>query len=51
VKGVSLHSCGKFRATIQVNGKYKYLGLHDTIESAAAAYATAANENEFARVA
>lgn len=51
LKGVTLHSCGKFQATIQVDGKYKYLGLHDTADLAAAAYAKAANDHfgEFAR--
>lgn len=38
VKGVSLHSCGKYAAQIQAGPKKEYLGLFDSIEEASAAY-------------
>jgi hypothetical protein len=52
VKGVCLKD-GKYVAKIQINGKRKHLGYHDTIDEAAAAYAKAANDNHgpFARTA
>jgi hypothetical protein len=37
VKGVSPH-LGRFRATIQANGKWRHIGTFDTIEEAAAAH-------------
>jgi hypothetical protein len=46
IKGVSRTPSGKFRADIRLNRKNTYLGRFDTAESAAAAYATAA-ENYF----
>lgn len=50
-KGVSPHVDGKWIATICVNYEKKYLGLHETKEQAAAAYAAAATAyfGEFAR--
>lgn len=49
IKGVTLHSSGKFQATVQD----RYLGLFITKELAAAAYANAAHETfgKFARTA
>ena len=51
VKGVSLHETGKFVAQIQVNGKFRYLGLYATAVEAKAAYDRAAELGfgEFAR--
>ena len=51
-KGVTLHALtGKWAAQIGVGGKTKWLGLFDTREAAAKAYAAAAKEiyGEFAR--
>lgn len=51
-KGVTLHRLtGKWQAAIKVNGRSFYLGLHETKEAAAAAYATAARQRfgEFAQ--
>jgi hypothetical protein len=39
--------CKKWRAEIQVNGKYFYLGMFPTIEEAAAARAAASREHGF----
>lgn len=53
LKGVTLHrDTGKFQAQIFVLGRHIHLGLHDTAESAHAAYCKAAVEHfgEFARV-
>lgn len=50
-KGVSWHpQTGTWRAAIKVNGKKRSLGLHSTVQSAAAVYASAAREEfgEFA---
>jgi hypothetical protein len=49
-KGVSF-AHGRWRATIRVGGRQKWLGYHDTPEAAHAAYVAAANERsgEFAR--
>lgn len=33
-KCVSLHSSGKYQASVRINGKSKYLGLYDTPEEA-----------------
>jgi hypothetical protein len=51
-KGVS-YRAGRFRATIRVNGRQKWLGYHDTAEAAHEAYRIAAIERsgEFARAA
>ncbi len=35
VKGVSLHACGRWQATIRAHGKQHYLGLFATVEEAA----------------
>lgn len=43
-KGVTLHVTGKFQAQIKKGGKNHYLGLHDTAEGAAKAYAEAAKQ-------
>ena len=51
-KGVSLNKAtGKYVASIQKDGRYKYLGLHKTPEMAHAAYVSAAKQlfGEFAR--
>lgn len=53
-KGVFWHRrAGKYMAQIMVNGRSVYLGLHPTIEDAAAAYEDASQKyfGEFARVA
>jgi len=42
VRGVYKHVCGKWAAQIKHNGKVKYLGLHECIDDARAAYLTAA---------
>ena len=42
VKGVCLDNRGKYRTTINVNGKANFLGRFDTLEKAAEAYRTAA---------
>lgn len=49
IKGVRLHR-NRWEASIEVRSKYIYLGLYDTIEEAAAAYAIAARAHfgEFA---
>jgi len=52
-KGVTFNKgCQKFQAQIHFNRKLIYLGLYDTPEAAAAAYAAAAKQQfgEFARV-
>lgn len=52
-KGASYHQqSGRWRATIMVSGKQKWLGYHDTPEAAHAAYRAALIERsgEFARV-
>ena len=36
--GVSKHKCGKFIASILVNGERQYLGIHDTAQDAHCAY-------------
>lgn len=41
-KGVCLLACGKWQASIQVDGKQTYLGIFITAPEAAAAYTTAA---------
>ncbi len=54
LKGVQIHKqTGKYRARIFINGKHVSLGLHDTPDDAARAYAVAARDafGEFARVA
>jgi hypothetical protein len=50
-KGVRQATSGRYEAAIKLNGKYKYLGMYDTPEEAADAYADAAVEayDEFAR--
>jgi hypothetical protein len=51
-KGVCWHrKAGKWTAMIQLNGRSIYLGLHESLEDAAAAYKTAAEHyfGEFAR--
>lgn len=53
-KGVSFHKqVGRYQASIKVDGKCHYLGLHDTVEQAHAAYIEAAKLHfgEFARAA
>jgi hypothetical protein len=51
VKGVCLKPSGKFEASIRINGKLKYLGLHTTATAASATFAKAAKDNwgEFSR--
>lgn len=52
-KGVCLHKqTGKYVAHIRVQGKRLYLGLHETIEEAFAAYTKAADfyQKEFANI-
>jgi hypothetical protein len=52
-KGVSFFKrTGRWLAQIQIDGKKRYLGYHDTAELAYAAYCKAATENfgEFARL-
>lgn len=50
-KGVTRHKCGKFQASVVLNGKYHYRGLHQTAELAhiAASVARAELHGEFAR--
>lgn len=43
-KGVSLHACGKYIASIMTNGKVKYLGTFESPEDASEAYEAAARE-------
>jgi hypothetical protein len=43
-KGVSLTHYGRWRASIRAEGKQFHLGVFDTVEQAAAAYAAAARE-------
>lgn len=43
-KGVNLHSSGKWRARIQVDGKRISLGLYDSLDEAKIAYSTAAKK-------
>ena len=52
-KGTTLHSTGKYQASIKLAGKSHYLGLFVTAEEAHAAYAAKAAElfGEFARAA
>ena len=51
LKGVSLHSCGKFQAAIRVNKKKIYLGLYSTSCEASKAYQKALTKyaGEYAR--
>lgn len=53
LKGASLDKNGRWRATIRVNGKQRWLGYYATREEAHAAYMAAAIERsgEFARAA
>lgn len=53
LKGITVHSCGKFQASVKKDGKSHYLGLFQTPEEAHAAYQRAAVElhGEFARTA
>jgi len=50
-KGVSRDATGRFRATIQENGRQQWLGYYDTAEEAHAVYLSAAKEihGEYAR--
>lgn len=52
LKGVTMHRCGRFQASIKVRGRQIHLGLHETEEGAHSAYAIAAAEHhgEFARL-
>lgn len=52
-KGVTVHRTGRYQAQVKCHGVNHYLGLFDTEEAAAAAYAAKATElfGEFARVA
>jgi hypothetical protein len=52
-KGVVKHKCGRYQAQIRAFGKSHYLGLFETVEAAASAYASAASRlhGEFARTA
>jgi hypothetical protein len=52
VKGVTWHKrCAKWQASITINGKRRYLGVFASLDDAASAYMSAANDafGEFAR--
>lgn len=53
VKGVGKHRANRYRASIWVNGRHKFLGAYRTAEAAGAAYALAAyfEHGEFAHAA
>lgn len=42
LKGVTIHKCGKFQASLKLGGKFIYLGLYETAEEAHAAYVSKA---------
>jgi len=52
-KGVSLHKCGRYRASIYINSRCRHLGLFDDPDEAHAVYCAAAAVafGEFARFA
>jgi hypothetical protein len=51
VRGVTRHKTGKWQAGITINGRRRHLGLHASVDDAAAAYRAAAEAHfgEFAR--
>lgn len=51
IKGIHRRRSGKWRAQVKFQGRVKYLGDHENIEDAKAAYANAVNQRfgEFAR--
>lgn len=44
MKGVQIHQCGRYYASIKANGERKHLGYYDSLEDAGIAYNHAAKE-------